>query len=183
MKFEETSLKDAWIIDLEPFVDARGYFTRAFCANEFQAHGIEPKFVQCNLSHNHQAGTLRGMHIQNAPVEESKLIRCARGALYDVIIDLRPTSPTYLMHFGVELTADNKRMLYVPKGFAHGFQTLQDDTEAMYMIDEYYTPEHQRGFRYNDPIFTIDWPLPVEVISEKDAAWPLFETLQTPCFH
>ena len=183
MKFEETSLKDAWIIDLESFVDARGYFARAFCANEFQAHGIDPKFVQCNLSHNHQAGTLRGMHIQNAPVEESKLIRCIRGALYDVIIDLRPTSPTYLMHFGVELTADNKRMLYVPKGFAHGFQTLQDDTEAMYMIDEFYTPEHQRGFRYNDPIFAIDWPLPVEVISEKDSAWPLFETLQTPCFY
>jgi len=177
MKFEETSLKDAWIIDLEPFVDARGYFARTFCANEFAAHGIDPKFVQSNLSHNHQRGTVRGMHIQNAPAEESKLIRCVRGALYDVIIDLRPNSPTYLMHLGVELTADNKRMLYVPKGFAHGYQALQDDTEAMYMVGEFYTPEYERGFRYNDPIFAIQWPLTVEVISEKDAAWPLFESI------
>lgn len=177
MKFEETSLKDAWIIDLEPFVDARGYFARTFCANEFTAHGIDPKFVQSNLSHNHKRGTVRGMHIQNAPAEESKLIRCVQGALYDIIIDLRPNSPTYLMHLGVELTADNKRMLYVPKGFAHGYQALQDDTEAMYMVGEFYTPEYERGFRYNDPIFAIQWPLPVEFISEKDAAWPLFESI------
>ena len=177
MKFEAIPLKGAWVIDLDAVVDARGYFARAYCEHEFKAHGIDSKIVQCNLSQNHKAGTLRGMHLQTAPAEESKVVRCIRGALYDVIIDLRPTSPTYLMHFGVELSAENKRMLYVPGGFAHGYQALEDDTEAFYMVGEFYTPEYECGFRYNDPTFSIQWPLPVECISEKDATWPLFESL------
>lgn len=174
MKFEETTLPGAWLISLDAEVDERGYFARAFCEREFVAHGIDPKVVQCNLAFNHMAGTLRGMHIQNSPAEESKLVRCVSGSIYDVVIDLRPKSPTYLMHYGVELTAANKRMLFAPKGFAHGYQTLKDGTEVFYMVSEFYTPQSESGFRYDDPRFCIQWPLPIEVISEKDAAWPLF---------
>ena len=177
MKFTETPLKGAWVIDLDPMTDGRGFFARTYCEHEFKAHGIDLTLVQCNMSQNNKARTLRGMHLQTAPVEESKLVRCIQGSLYDVIIDLRTASPTYLMHFGTELSAENRRMLYVPIGFAHGYQTLEDDTEVFYMVGAYYTPEYACGFRYNDPTFSIQWPLPVEFISEKDAIWPLFESM------
>ncbi|MGJ8651547.1 MAG: dTDP-4-dehydrorhamnose 3,5-epimerase [Opitutaceae bacterium] len=173
MIFEPTLLKDAWVIDLEPRGDDRGYFARAFCAEEFKAHGIESKVAQSNVSYNAQAGTLRGLHFQQAPAEETKLIRCVRGAFWDVIVDNRPDSPTYLQHFGVELTQENMRMLFVPRGFAHGFMTLVDHTEALYMVSESYTPEFEDGLRYNDPALGIDWPLDVKVVSDKDANWPL----------
>jgi len=175
MKFMKTLLQGAWIIEMEPSSDERGYFARAFCRNELEAHGIESKVVQSNVSYSQKAGTMRGLHYQTAPAEETKLIRCVRGAFYDVIIDLRPDSPTYLMHFGTELSAQNKRMLFVPRNFAHGFLTLEDDTEALYMVSEFYSPEHEAGLRYDDPCFDIQWPVPVEVLSEKDAHWPAFK--------
>ena len=173
MKFTETPLKGAWVIDLEPRGDERGYFARVFCRKEFKAHGMEPNIKQCNLSYSKHAGTLRGLHYQKKPAEETKLVRCMNGALFDVVVDYRPDSPTYLQHFSVELSADNKRMLYVPHGFAHGFQTLKDDTEMLYMVSEYFTPEVEGGLRYNDPAFAVNWPQPVSVLSQKDAAWPL----------
>ena len=176
MKFEAAPLRDAWVIDLEPRRDDRGYFARAFCREELAAHGIEANVVQSNVSFSQNAGTLRGMHFQASPAAETKLVRCVRGSLYDVIIDLRADSPTYLKHFGVKLTAENMRMLFVPRGFAHGFITLEDETEAMYLVSEVYTPEAEGGVRYDDPLFDIKWPLPVSVISKKDATWPLFHS-------
>lgn len=178
MLFEETKLPGAFIIDLDKKSDARGYFARGFCAKEFEEHGLKPTIAQCNLSFNHKRGTLRGMHYQIAPATETKLVRCTRGAIYDVIIDLRPNSPTYLQHIGVELTPENGRALYVPEMFAHGYLTLTDDVEVMYAVSEFYTPGCERGARYNDPKFGIEWPLPVVVISDKDANWPLFENAQ-----
>lgn len=178
MKFTETPLKGAWVIELEPRGDDRGYFARAFCAKELEAHGIESKVVQSNVSFSRHAGTVRGMHFQTAPAEETKLVRCLAGALVDIIVDNRPDSETYRQHFAVELTPENKRMLFVPRGFAHGFQTLKDDTEMLYMVSEYYTPEAEGGLRYNDPALGIEWPLPVSVISNKDAAWPLIDSLE-----
>ncbi|MEM8868320.1 MAG: dTDP-4-dehydrorhamnose 3,5-epimerase [Verrucomicrobiota bacterium] len=175
MKFTETPLKDAWVIDLETRGDDRGYFARAFCQKEFDAHGIESKVVQSNVSYSKHAGTLRGMHFQKDPAQETKLVRCVRGSLYDVIVDLREDSPTYLKHFGVELTAANKRMLFVPRGFGHGFMTLEDDTEALYMVSEFYSPEFESGVRHDDPALGISWPLEVTVISDKDANWPLLD--------
>ncbi len=175
MLFEETKLSGAFIIDLDRKSDARGYFARGFCAQEFEEHGLKPTIAQCNLSFNHKQGTLRGMHYQVPPATETKLVRCTRGAIYDVIIDLRPDSLTYLQHIGVELTPENGRALYVPELFAHGYQTLTDDAEVMYAVSEFYTPGCERGARYNDPVFGIEWLLPVAVISEKDANWPLFE--------
>ncbi len=177
MIFTETKLKGAFIIDLEQKPDPRGFFARTFCAQEFEAHGLKTTVAQCNLSFNHQAGTLRGMHYQVAPATETKLIRCTQGAIYDVIIDMRPDSPTYKQHIGVELSADNRRALYVPEMFAHGYQALTDGAEVIYQVGEFYTPGYERGLRYNDPAFGIEWPQPVSVISEKDAAWPLFETV------
>lgn len=173
MIFIEADLKDAYVIDLERIEDARGFFARAWCAKEFSEHGLEPRIAQCNTSFNKRKGTLRGMHLQRPPHEEVKMVRCIRGALYDVILDLREDSPTYKRWIGVELTEDNRRMLYVPRGFAHGFQTLTDDTEAFYMVTEFYTPGAEIGVRWNDPAFGIEWPLgePAE-ISEKDASWP-----------
>ncbi|GAB4134519.1 MAG: dTDP-4-dehydrorhamnose 3,5-epimerase [Cyanobacteria bacterium J069] len=176
MLFTETHLKGAFIVDLDRKSDDRGYFARAFCGKEFEDHGLKPFVAQCNLSFNQAKGTLRGMHYQVAPATETKLIRCIRGAVYDVIIDMRPDSATYLQHVGVELTPDNGRALYVPEMFAHGYQTLTDDAEVMYAVSEFYTPGCERGARYNDPIFGIRWPLPVAVISEKDASWALLET-------
>ncbi|MGZ0653998.1 dTDP-4-dehydrorhamnose 3,5-epimerase [Coraliomargarita sp. W4R53] len=178
MKFEETPLKGAWIIDLEPRGDDRGYFARTFCRKEFEAHGIEANVVQSNISFSAHAGTLRGMHFQKAPAEETKLVRCLTGALLDVIIDIRPDSPTYHQHIAVELTPENKRMLFVPRGFAHGFMTLKDNTEMLYMVSEFYTPEVESGLRHDDPAFGINWPLPVSVISAKDAIWPLIKDSQ-----
>lgn len=175
MIFTETKLKGAFIIDLESRPDHRGFFARTFCAREFVAHGLKPTVAQCNLSFNYKKGTLRGMHYQIAPACETKLIRCTQGAIYDVIIDMRPDSPTYLEHIGVELTAENRRALYVPEMFAHGYQALTDGAEVVYQVGEFYTPGYERGLHYDDPTFGIEWPLAVSEISDKDAAWPLFE--------
>ncbi|MEM1223320.1 MAG: dTDP-4-dehydrorhamnose 3,5-epimerase [Verrucomicrobiota bacterium] len=174
MKFSKTPLKDAWVIELEPKSDDRGYFARAFCKNEFDELGIESNVVQVNVSFNHKAGTLRGMHYQKEPAQETKIIRCTQGAIYDVIIDLRKDSPTYMQHFGIELSAQNMLKLFVPRGFGHGYLTLEDNTEARYMVSEFYTPELEAGVRYDDPVFGIEWPIPISVISEKDARWPLY---------
>jgi len=175
MRFTETKLKGAFILDLEPRADQRGFFTRTFCAQEFVAHNLKPTVAQCNLSFNYKKGTLRGMHYQISPATETKLVRCTQGAIYDVIIDMRPHSPTYLSHIGVELTAENRRALYVPEVFAHGYQALTDGAEVTYQVGEFYTPGYERGLRYNDPAFDIEWPLSVSEISEKDATWPLFD--------
>lgn len=173
MLFEETSLPGAYVIDLERFEDDRGFFARAFCREEFEDHGLEPDVVQCNLSFNHRAGTLRGLHYQVPPATEAKLVRCIRGAIYDVVVDLRPDSPTYRDHLGVELSADNRRALYVPGMFAHGFQALTDGAEVFYQVSHPYSPDHERGLRHDDPALGIDWPLPVTDLSDKDAGWPL----------
>ncbi|MCB0214382.1 MAG: dTDP-4-dehydrorhamnose 3,5-epimerase [Anaerolineae bacterium] len=172
MIFTETSLKDAYIIDIQKIEDQRGFFARGWCQNEFETNGLVPRVVQANISYNRYKGTLRGMHFQKTPYAETKMVRCIRGSLYDVIIDLRPDSSTFMQWLGVELTAENYRLLYVPEGFAHGFQTLVDNTEAYYMVSQFYTPQAEGGLRYNDPAFAIKWPLKIEVISEKDSNWP-----------
>jgi dTDP-4-dehydrorhamnose 3,5-epimerase len=172
MKFSETTLKDAVLIAIEKRGDERGHFARTFCAEEFAAHGLATGFVQANASHNVRRGTLRGMHFQRAPHGEVKVVRCTRGAIHDVIIDLRRESPTYGRWEGFDLTEANGRMLYVPAGFAHGFQTLEDDSAVAYQVSHPYTPGAEGGVRWDDPAFGIAWPLPVAVISEKDAAWP-----------
>lgn len=172
MKFTQTSLRDAVVIDLERRGDARGFFARTFCTGEFAAQGLETVFVQANHSWNAQAGTLRGLHFQRAPHGEVKVVRCVKGAIHDVILDMRQGSPTYGRWEGFDLTEENGRMLYVPAGFAHGFQTLQDDTAVAYQSSHPYTPEAEGGVRWNDPAFAIAWPRPVAAISEKDAGWP-----------
>lgn len=174
MKFTETPLAGAFVVDLERRGDERGFFARMFCAREFREHGLDDTLVQGNLSLSAKKGTLRGMHFQHAPAAETKFVRCTRGALYDVIVDLRPDSATFKQHYGVELSADNRRQLYVPRGFAHGFLTLTDDTEAAYLVSEYYTPGAEGGVRWNDPAFGIRWPGEVTVMSPKDEAWPDF---------
>ena len=171
MIFEETKLARAFIIKLEKLEDERGFFARAWCQKEFDDAGINSRVVQANLSYNEKKGTLRGMHYQVSPYQEAKLVRCFRGAIYDVIVDLRSDSPTYKDWIGVELSAQNRQVLFVPEGFAHGFQTLESQTEVFYQVSEFYTPGAEKGARYNDPAFGIDWPLPVSVISEKDAGW------------
>ncbi|WP_218081285.1 dTDP-4-dehydrorhamnose 3,5-epimerase [Anthocerotibacter panamensis] len=180
MIFTETPLKGAFLVDLEERGDERGFFARTYCAREFAAHGLHPAIAQCNLSYNYRAGTLRGMHYQTAPAPEAKLVRCTRGAIYDVIIDLRPGFNTYRQHFGVELSEHNRRALYVPEHCAHGYQTLCDGTEVIYQVSEFYTPGAEWGLRYDDPAFGIDWPVPVTVISGKDRTWPYFALLPTP---
>ena len=174
MKFTETSLKGAFIVEVAPILDERGLFTRTYCAREFEQHGLKPLVVQANLSFNHKRGTLRGMHYQLPPAAETKLVRCTAGAIYDVIIDLRPNSRSYLQHFGIELTADNRKALYVPEMFAHGYLTLTDAAEVIYQVGEFYTPGCERGLRHDDPQFGIEWPVGIEVISEKDAKWAPF---------
>lgn len=174
MLFGETRLKDAYTVDLEWREDDRGFFARTFCANEFTDRGLTPVTAQANLSFNHRKGTLRGMHYQVAPAEEAKLVRCTRGAIYDVIVDVRADSPTYTQHFGIELSAENRTALYVPGMFAHGYQALTDDTEVIYQVSAFYAPDYERGLPYDDPAFGIEWPLPVSVISEKDRLWPAF---------
>lgn len=174
MIFKETQLKGAFVISIEKREDLRGFFARAWCRREFEDHGLRANFVQANISHNHQRGTLRGMHYQISPYEEVKLVRCTKGAIYDAIIDLRPISSTYKKWFGVELTPDSRDMLYVPEGFGHGFQVLKDDTEVFYEVTQYYHPDSERGVRYNDPSFGIIWPTAVTEISEKDNNWPKF---------
>ena len=168
MKFQETPLPGAYVIDLEKRGDDRGFFARAFCRNEFAAHGLSTEFVQVNNSASADTGTLRGMHYQLPPRAETKIVRCIRGSLWDCIIDVRQGSPTFGKWFGIELSASNRRMLYVPKGFAHGFVTLEPDTEAFYFVDEFYGPEEERGVRWDDPTFGIEWPMDPVVISDKD---------------
>lgn len=179
MIFRETSLPGAFVIEVQRLEDDRGFFGRIFCRREFLAHGLNPGVVQCSISFNRKAGTLRGMHYQEAPHAEDKLIRCSRGALYDVIIDLREGSPTFRKWEAVELTEDNRRMLYVPKGFAHGFQTLADHTEVIYQMSEFYHPESARGVRWNDPAFGIRWPAADrEILSDRDRDWPDYPQLK-----
>jgi len=174
MIFTETALKGAFVIELEKNEDERGFFARTFCRKEFEAYGLNPNLVQCNISFNEKKGTLRGMHYQTAPHEETKLVSCIRGAIYDVIIDLRPDSPTYCQWFAVELSAENYKMLYVPGGFAHGFQTLEDNTVVFYQMSEFYHPECARNVRWDDPAFGIGWPLSGRIMSKKDMNYPDF---------
>jgi dTDP-4-dehydrorhamnose 3,5-epimerase len=175
MIFTPTPLKGAYLIDLERRDDDRGFFARAICEVEFSAHGLVDHFCQVNDSFSAQKGTLRGMHYQLAPRAETKLVRCVRGAVYDMILDLRRGSPTFGHSFIVELSAENRRMIYVPKGFAQGSMTLVNDTETFYFVDEFYSPEHERGVRYDDPQFKLQWPLAPTVISEKDKSYPNFD--------
>lgn len=174
MIFNPTPLAGAFVIEPELRQDERGFFARAWCQREFTEHGLNPRLVQCSLSFNHKRGTLRGMHYQAAPYEEAKLVRCTSGAIYDVMVDLRPASATFKRYFGVTLSASAHNMLYIPEGFAHGFLTLEDNTEIFYQMSEFYAPDYGRGFRWNDPAFGIRWPAPVQVISERDAAYPDF---------
>lgn len=178
MKFRETSLPGAFIIELEPRTDERGFFARTFCSEEFAAHRLETCFVQCNLSLSHRRGTLRGLHFQWAPRAEAKLVRCVRGAVWDAIVDLRPGASTFGRHESVELTAENRLALYVPKGFAHGFQTLVDDTEVFYQMSDAYAPEAATGILATDPALGIRWPLPVTAMSDKDVNLPFLAELR-----
>lgn len=179
MIFSETRLKGAYVIDLERREDSRGYFARAFCQKEFDTHGLKPVIAQANVAFNVQAGTLRGMHFQYPPAAETKLVRCTRGAILDIIVDLRPESSTYLDHVAVELTEDSGRALYVPERFAHGYQVLRDRTETSYQVGEFYTPSVEGGLRYDDPRLGLVWPHPVTVISDKDREWGLLDQVET----
>ncbi len=180
MVFHETFLKGAFVLEVQKLNDDRGFFGRSWCKNEMEERGLNGNVVQTNTSFSSKKGTLRGMHYQKHPYEETKLIRCTKGAIYDVIVDLRKESPTYLCWFGIELTADNYKMLYVPEKFAHGFITLKDDSEVTYQVTQFYTPGAESGIRFNDPLINIDWPAPVTVISEKDKAHPDFEEILLP---
>jgi dTDP-4-dehydrorhamnose 3,5-epimerase len=177
MHFSKSSLQDVTVIDLDRREDERGYFARTMCRKEFQEHGLEHEFVQAGHSFNRLKGTLRGMHLQRHPHGETKLVRCVRGAIYDVVIDLRPQSPTFRRWEGFELTAENGRMLYVPIGFAHGFLTLLDGSGVDYLLCHEYVPQARDGVRFDDPAFSILWPVPITVISEQDRAWPLQASL------
>ena len=177
MRFTPTKLAGAFIVDLERREDGRGFFARSFCKREFEAQGLALDVVQSNVASTYKQGTLRGLHYQEPPAAETKLMRCTSGAVFDVIVDLRPDSPTYREHVGVELTADNRRSLYVPPLFAHGYQTLTDNSEVTYLVNEFHSVECERGLRYDDPALRIPWPLPVAMISDKDASWPLLESL------
>ena len=174
MKFEKSKLAGAWLIDINKLEDERGFFARTFCQNEFAEHGLNTCVAQCNVSYNQKKGTFRGMHLQVNPFQEAKLVQCTSGSIYDVIIDLRPSSPTYLQHLGVTLRAKDHRMLYIPEGFAHGFLTLEEDTNVFYQMSEFYAPECARGFRWDDPAFGITLPADVKIISERDATYPDF---------
>jgi dTDP-4-dehydrorhamnose 3,5-epimerase len=178
MIFNETKLKGSYIIEIERKEDERGFFARSFCQKEFEAHGLKPIIAQANLAFNHKKGTLRGMHFQYPPAAETKLVRCTRGEILDIIVDLRPESPTYLQHIAVELSEDNHRAIYVPERFAHGYQVLRDGTETSYQVGEFYTPRAEGGLMYNDPNLGIEWPLPVSVISEKDQKFGLLKTIE-----
>ena len=178
MLFSETKLNGAFIIDLERREDNRGFFARAFCQHEFADHGLKPVIAQANIGFNRRRGSVRGMHFQYPPAAETKLVRCTRGAVLDIIVDLRPESPTYLDHVSVELSADNHRAIYVPERFGHGYQVLEDETETSYQVGEFYTPEAEGGLRYDDPALGLTWPLTVTEISEKDAGWPLLAEIE-----
>lgn len=178
MIFIETKLKDAFILDLVRREDNRGFFARVFCQREFAEHGLQPLIAQANIAFNKKKGTLRGMHFQFPPAAETKLVRCTRGAILDIIVDLRPESPTYLDHVAVELTADNHRALYVPERFAHGYQVLEDGTETSYHVGEFYAPGLEGGLMYNDPRLGLKWLLPVTEISLKDDSWKLLAEVE-----
>jgi len=172
--FNRTRLEGVYLIEIDPRQDERGFFARTWCQREFEENGLNPRLVQCNLSYNKKRGTLRGMHYQEAPYEEAKLVSCTSGSIYDVIVDLRPQSPTYREYLGMTLSSEAHHMLYVPEGFAHGFLTLEDETYVSYQMSEFYVPDFARGFRWDDPAFGIEWPIEVEVISERDASYPDF---------
>ncbi len=174
MIFTETKLPGAYVIEVEKREDQRGFFGRTFCREEFEAHGLNSQVVQCNTSFNKRKGTLRGMHFQAVPFAEAKLVRCTSGSIYDVIIDLRPASRTFKQHFAVEVSAANHRMLYIPENMAHGFQTLEDDTEVFYQMSQMFSAEHARGVRWNDPAFGIEWPADERIITERDRNYPDF---------
>lgn len=176
MRFEETHVRGVFLVDLERREDDRGFFARAFCSREFTDHGLNGRVAQANVSSTATKGALRGMHYQVPPAGEAKLVRCIRGAIWDVVIDMREDSPTYLQHVAVELSADNHRAIYIPEMLAHGNQALTDDVELFYLVSEFYTPGCERGVRYDDPAVGIQWPLPITVISQKDASWPLLES-------
>ena len=173
MKFSATPLRDAWLIDIEPREDERGFFARSWCRSEFTSHGLDAEIAQESMSYNLRIGTLRGLHFQRPPHEETKVVRCTRGAIFDVIVDLRPHSTTYRRSYACELTAENRRALYIPKGFAHGFQSVAEKAEVLYSISTFYNPQAAAGYRYDDPAFGINWPLPVAIISERDLSWPV----------
>ena len=178
MKFTETKLKGAYVVDIEQVSDSRGFFARSWCQQEFIDLGLNPNLVQSNISFNTKKATLRGMHYQAKPHEEAKLVRCTRGSIYDVIIDIRPDSATFKSWFAIELSAENRKALYIPEGFAHGFQTLADDTEVFYQMSVSYHPESSKGFRWDDPTMAIDWLLTEDlIISIKDRNYPLFKEL------
>ncbi len=175
MRFAETSIEGARVIDPNPHEDSRGRFMRAWCAQEFAEQGIHFVPVQANMGFSVKRGTIRGLHFQQAPALEAKLVRCTRGAIFDIALDLRPDSPTYKKWFGIELSAENSRMLYVPENCAHGYQTLEDGAEIYYMTSAYYAPRAVRGIRFDNPAFKIQWPLAAVVVSEQDCNWPLFQ--------
>lgn len=175
MRFEPTPIQGAWLIHIEPREDERGFFARTFCEREFASHGLLDRFVQCNISINHRRGTLRGMHFQRAPKEEVKLVRCARGRVWDVILDLRPDSSSYLRWAGFSLDGDSHAAVYVPAGCAHGFQTLTDDAHLFYQMGEFYDGALADGVRWNDPAFRIEWPISDPILSERDRSYPDYE--------
>ena len=175
MIFASTRLEDALLIDIEPKEDERGFFARTWCRQELAARGLDTEIAQESVSYNRLRGTVRGLHFQRPPHEETKIVRCTRGAIFDVIVDLRPHSPSYLQWQGFELTAENRRAVYIPKGFAHGFQTLAEHCEVAYQISTFYAPESAGGYRYDDAAFRITWPLPLTMISERDLGWPRFK--------
>jgi len=174
MIFTETALEGVFVIDPEPARDERGMFARTWCQKEFQEQGLAVTWVQSSVSVNTHRGTLRGMHYQAVPNEEVKLVRCTTGTIYDVVVDLRPASPTYCQHVAITLSADSRRAVYIPKNCAHGFLTLEQNSEVSYHMSEFYMPASARGFRWDDPAFKIDWPAPISVMSEKDRTWPAF---------
>ena len=176
MKFLPTPLAGAYLIELEQLADERGFFARSFCQNEFKAHGLDPIVAQCNVSFSRKRGTLRGLHYQAEPHAEAKLVRCTRGAVWDVIVDFRKGSPTWRKWHAVELTAENRRALYIPAGFAHGFQTLEDDSEVLYQMSDFYHPESARGVRWDDRTLAIRWPIKDAVISPRDRAFPTLDS-------
>ena len=178
MQFTETKLEGAYVIELERREDSRGFFARAFCQKEFATHGLKPLIAQANVAYNFKKGTLRGMHFQFPPAAETKLVRCTRGAILDIIVDLRPESPTYLQNIAVELNEENGRALYVPERFAHGYQTLRDNTETSYQVGEFYAPGTEGGLLYSDPRLGLIWPLPIGEMSPKDAEWKLLDQIE-----
>ena len=176
MKYNSTDIDGLYYVDIDRLKDERGFFGRAFCRQEFEEIGLDSEVCQANISYNESAGTLRGMHYQKSPYQESKFIRCIRGSIYDVVIDLRKNSPTYCHSFGIELNDENRTALFVPEDFAHGFVTLTDDTEVIYMVSQSYVPNAEEGIRWDDPFFAIDWPINPSLVSSKDAQWPDFST-------